>query len=101
MKRCAIIAFIIFASLGGFISIIQAADAGALQFMDPDLQLGALTNGQDVSMTFVLTNRSDKIVKIAGVDTSCHCTSVQRSPDEIPAHGSGTVEVNFNSSRSD
>jgi beta-xylosidase len=101
MKRCAIFAAILFASLGGFISIGHAANAGALQFVDPDLQLGALTNGQDVSMTFVLTNGSDKAVKILNVDTSCHCTSVQKSPDEISAHGSGAVALNFNSSRSD
>ncbi len=38
----------------------------------------ALTNGQDVSMTFVLTNRSDKIVKLVNVDTSCRCPSVEK-----------------------
>jgi len=72
-----------------------------LQFVNPDLQLGTLTTGQDVPVTFVLTNRSDNPVKIVNVDTSCHCTSVQKSPDEIPAHSSGAVELNFNSSRSD
>jgi beta-xylosidase len=101
MKPWAIAAAIVFATCGGFISIVYAAEADALQFVQPDMQLGALTNGQDVSVTFVLTNRSDKVVKIVSVDASCHCTSVEKSPDEIPAHGSGTVVVNFNSSRSD
>jgi len=101
MQPRAIIASVLFASLSGLIFSIHAAEAGALQFVQPDLEMGALTNGQDVSMTFVLTNRSDKIVKIVNVDTTCHCASVQKSPDEIPAHGSGAVELNFNSSRSD
>ena len=101
MQPRAIITSVLFASLSGLIFTIHAAEAGALQFVQPDLQLGALTNGQVVSITFELTNRSDRAVKIANVDTSCHCTSVQKSPDEIPAHGSGVVELNFNSSRSD
>ena len=101
MQPRAIIASVLFASLSGLIFSIHAAESGALQFVRPDLQLGALTNGQVVSITFELTNRSDEAVKIANVDTSCHCTSVQKSPDEIPAHGSGVVELNFNSSRSD
>jgi beta-xylosidase len=99
MKSRAIAAAVFLASLGGF--SVHAAETNALQFVNPDLQLGALTNGQEVSVTFVLTNRSDQAAKIASVDTSCRCTSVQKSPAEISAHGSGAVEVNFNSSRSD
>jgi len=101
MKSRAIIASVLFASFGGFLFSIHAAETGALQFINPDLQLGALTNGQNVPVTFMLTNRSDKVVKISDVDASCRCTSVQKSPDEIPAHGGGAVELNFNSSRSD
>ena len=99
MKSRAIATVVLLASLGGF--NVHAAETNVLQFVNPDLQLGALTNGQEVSVTFVLTNCSETAVKIAGVDTSCRCTSVQKSPAEIPAHGSGAVEVNFNSSRSD
>jgi arabinan endo-1,5-alpha-L-arabinosidase len=101
MKPCAVIAAIIFAGLGGLTFSVHGAETNALQFINPDLQLGALTNGQDVPVTFMLTNRSDQAVKIANLDISCHCTSVLKSPDEIPAHGSGAVELNFNSSRSD
>jgi beta-xylosidase len=101
VQRSAIIASALFASLGAVIFNVRAAETGALQFVQPDLPLGALTNGQEVSVTFVLTNGTDKVVKIATVDPSCHCTSVEKSPDEIPAHGSGAVELIFNSSRSD
>jgi beta-xylosidase len=52
-------------------------------------------------MTFTLTNSSDQAVKIANMDTSCRCTSIQKAPVEIPAHGSGALEVNFNSLRTD
>jgi beta-xylosidase len=99
MKSRVIAAAVFLASLGGF--NVHAAETNALRFVNPDLQLGALTNGQDVTVAFVLTNCSDTAVKIAGVDTSCRCTSVQKSPAEIPAHGSGAVEVDFNSSHSD
>jgi len=92
MKFRATIASILFAGLGGSLFNVRAVETGALQFISSDLQLGALTNGQNVSMTFVLTNRSDKIVKIVSVDTTCHCTSVLKSPSEISAHGSGAVE---------
>ena len=87
--------------LGGMNFIVRGAEGDGLQFVNADLQLGALTNDQDVSMTFVLTNCSDKAVKISNVDTSCRCTSVEKAPDEIPAHGSSALAVNFNSSRSD
>jgi beta-xylosidase len=83
------------------ISSLRGADASALQFLNPEMQLGALGGDQDVPVTFVLSNRSGKVVKIVNVDTSCRCTSVLKSPAEIPAHGGGVVDVNFNSSRSD
>jgi hypothetical protein len=94
-------AIIVCTCLGSLIFKVHAAETNALQFVNPELQLGALTNGQDVSMTFNLTNCSDQAVKIANTDTSCRCTSVQKAPDEIPAHGSGELAVDFNSSRSD
>jgi arabinan endo-1,5-alpha-L-arabinosidase len=101
MKLRLATAFVIFACLGVLTCGVHGAETNVLQFINPDLQLGALTNDQDVPVTFMLTNRSDQAVRIANVDTSCHCTSVLKSPEEIPAHGSGAVELNFNSSRSD
>ena len=80
---------------------LQGADADALQFVDPEKQLGELRGDQDVPVTFLLTNRSDKAVKIVSADTSCHCTWVLKAPAEIPAHGSGAVDLNFNSARAD
>jgi hypothetical protein len=78
----------------------STAEGGeALQFENPDLQIGAVTADQDVPVTFVLTNRSDKAVKIADADASCRCTSLQKSPEEIPAHSNGAFEWTFNSPR--
>jgi Glycosyl hydrolases family 43/Protein of unknown function (DUF1573) len=101
MKSRTIIAAMLSVCFGALIFCAHGAETEALQFVNPDLQLGAVAADQNVPVTFVLTNRSDKAVKIANVDTSCRCTSVQKAPDEIPAHGSGAVELNFNSSRSD
>jgi len=82
-------------------SRLQGADSDALQFVDSEKQLGELRGDQDVPVTFLLTNRSDKAVKIVSADTSCHCTWVLKAPAEIPAHGSGAVDLNFNSARAD
>jgi len=99
MKSRVAAAAILLVCLGIF--RLHGADTNALQFLNPEMQLGALGGDQDVPVTFVLTNRSDKAVKIVNVDTSCRCTSVLKSPAEIPAHGGGVVDVNFSSSRSD
>ena len=103
MKPRVIIAAILLAGWGGWISNIHGAETepGALQFMQPVLQLGTLTNGQTVSMTFELTNRSDRAVKIAGAEASCHCASLENAPAEIPPHGSGAIKCLFDASRSD
>jgi len=99
MKLRAIVATVLFASLAGLAFSVHAAETNALEFVQPELDLGTVTNGQTVTVSFVLTNRSDKAVKIVNVSTSCHCTVVEKSPDEIAAHGSGTVESSFNPSR--
>jgi len=95
------IAVLLAVCFGATVVEVHGADTNALRFINPEVQLGALTNGQDVPLTFVLTNASDQAVKISGVETSCHCTSVEKYPDVIAAHGSGAVEINFNTSRSD
>lgn len=99
MKLRAIIATVLFTGLAGLVFSIHAAETNALEFVQPELDLGTITNGQTVSVSFVLTNHSDKAVKIVNVSTSCHCTVVEKSPDEIAAHGSGTVESSFNPAR--
>ena len=99
MKPRAIIAAVLFAGVANLVCTIHAAETNALEFVQPELDLGTVTNGQTVSVSFMLTNHSDKAVKIVNVSTSCHCTVVGKSPDEIAAHGSGTVESSFNPSR--
>ena len=87
------------ACFGALIFSVHGAGAEALQFVNPDLQIGAVTADTNVPVMFVLTNRSDKTVKIADADSSCRCTSLEKSPEEIPAHGSGAFEWTFSSSR--
>ena len=95
MKFRALLACLLSAWCGSLL----AADAGAVQFTNPDLKLGPVGADQNVRVTFLLTNHSDKAVKIIDVDPFCRCTSVEKFPDEIPAHGSGNIELLFNSSR--
>jgi hypothetical protein len=99
MKLSAILATALFTGLAGMVYSSRAAETNALEFVQPELDLGTVTNGQIVSVSFVMTNHSNKAVKIVNVSTSCHCTVVEKSPDEIAAHGSGAVESSFNPSR--
>ena len=73
----------------------RGADTNELEFIQSERQLGTFTNAVDVPVTFVLTNRSDRTVKITFSGTTCHCTTVANAPDEIRAHGTGKVELNF------
>ena len=80
---------------------VRAADADALQFIQPEFQLGTVPYDQDVPLTFELTNRSDRAVTITYAGATCHCTTVAESPDMVPAHGRVALEVVFNTSRDD
>jgi hypothetical protein len=99
VKLRATIASVLSAGFGTLIFSVHGAGVEALQFVNPDLQIGAVTADTNVPVMFMLTNRSDKAVKIADADSSCRCTSLEKSPEEIPAHGSGAFEWTFNSSR--
>jgi len=101
MKCGLFVVFLLAAGMGASIEAVRAGDADGLQFIQPELQLGLLPYDQDFPFTFELTNRSDKAVLIANVGTSCHCTSVQKSPEVIAAHGGAALEINFNTSRAD
>jgi len=101
MKYGPLIAFLLAAGIGAAHESVRAAGADALQFIQPELELGTVPYDQDFPLTFELTNRSDQAVKLTNVDTSCHCTSAQKSPDVVPAHGHAALEINFNTSRAD
>ncbi len=52
--------------------------------------------GRDVVLaTFRFTNPSKQVVHIVGIQTACGCTDATANPNDIPAGGSGTVEVVF------
>lgn len=98
MKFRALLVCLISAACFGLISV-HADEAGAVQIANQDLKLGPVGSDQDVPVVFFLTNNSDKAVKVVDVEPACRCTSVQKAPDEIPAHGKAAVELLFNSSR--
>jgi hypothetical protein len=100
MKSCACLLKISLCGLGFLSFHLQAAGADALQFLNQDLDLGALTNGQTVAVTFVLTNRSDQTARLTDAEASCRCTSLQSFPEAIPPHSRRDVVWIFNSLRS-
>ena len=48
-----------------------------------------------VSCTFTLSNDSSSTVNILSVNTTCSCTTAKWTRSDIPAGGSGTVEVTY------
>ena len=59
---------------------------------------GTITEGQTVTHEFVIKNKSDKILKITNVNSSCGCTASQAKKKELAPGESTTIEVAFNSS---
>jgi hypothetical protein len=88
--------------LFGFTVLIlpaQASGSGAprLKFKETSWDFGKIKQGEIVSHEFVFTNEGDDTLKIERVASSCGCTAVLVSDQEIPARKQGKVEVKFNS----
>ncbi|MEI6279961.1 MAG: DUF1573 domain-containing protein [Verrucomicrobiae bacterium] len=50
---------------------------------------------KSVSVVFPFRNTGGETVGIAGIQTSCGCTSAKADCKEVPAGGAGSVEVRF------
>jgi len=48
-----------------------------------------------VVAAFPFRNSGEAALKIDGIQTSCGCTAAKAEPKEIPAGGSGSIEVRF------
>ena len=88
--------FAVIAALGLWATEVRGAGTNALEFISSEVQLGIITNSLEVPVSFELTNRSDRAIKITYTGTSCPCTSVVKSPEEIAAHSHAAVELKFN-----
>ena len=100
MKYCKATApFVCGVLLSLAITALHGAEADAVQFLKSNVSLGNLAPDQSIPLTFVLTNSSDRAVKIANTDVSCRCVSVVKAPSEIAAHAVGNIELSFSTAR--
>jgi hypothetical protein len=76
-----------------------AAGSGTprIKFKEASWDFGKIKQGEIVSHEFVFTNEGDDTLKIEQVASTCGCTAVLVSAQEIPPRKDGKVEVKFNS----
>jgi hypothetical protein len=102
IKRFLIAAVIIIAfSFGLWILRVQTAERDPWHFVVSEIVLGTMTTDQEKPVTFDIKNETDTPIKIASAEGSCRCTTLDSAPDEIPAHGIGSVRFLFNAARSE
>jgi hypothetical protein len=80
---------------------IHAAHGDPWYFIDSDISLGRMTRDQTAPVTFKIKNNTDKPLKIISAEASCRCSTLEDSPEEIPAHGVGTFKWVFSAARSE
>ncbi len=85
-------AAVLFGSLG---ASVYCAEEEAV---DPNQwDFGRIKQGEVVKHDFVLQNKTDKVLKIGRIHTSCGCTASQAGKKSLAASESTTIGVTFNS----
>jgi hypothetical protein len=80
---------------------VQEAHGDPWYFIDSDISLGRMTRDQSAPVIFKIKNNTDKPLKIISAEASCRCSTLEDSPDEIPAHRVGTFKWVFSAARSE
>ena len=69
-----------------------------LTFSTPEHDFGKVKAGEKVGCIFSYTNTGDADLVIASASASCGCTVPKFDKKPVPAGGSGTIEVVFDTS---
>lgn len=81
--------------------LLLAACSGAgpadIELAQTSVDLGVVTNGEVREMSTAVFNRGSAPLLIEAVTTSCGCTSAAVEPTIVPAGGSGTLVVTYDS----
>ena len=71
------------------------AKVGTLVIKTPDFDFGTVRSGTAVEHDYVVENNGTAAVRISQVRSSCGCTVVQASKEDIPPGGKSSVHVRF------
>ena len=71
------------------------AKVGTLIIKAPDFDFGTVRSGTTVEHDYVVENNGTVAVRISQVRSSCGCTVVQASNEDIPPGGKSTIHVRF------
>ena len=71
------------------------AKPGTLVIKAPDFDFGTVRSGTAVEHDYVVENNGTAAVRITQVRSSCGCTVVQASKEDIPPGGKSTIHVRF------
>ncbi len=87
------------ALVGVMVLFLAACAKGApdLDLGQDEVDLGQVINGQISRIEVPVQNAGNAPLKIEAVSTSCGCTTATVEPLEIPAGGTGTLRVEFDS----
>jgi len=77
-----------------FLSLVGPAFAG-LEWETKFRDVRAEPADKSVSVVFPFRNTGAETLAIAGIQTSCGCTSAKADCKEVPAGGTGSVQVRF------
>lgn len=85
-------------ALGGLL-LVSCSSGGEpdISLAQQSAQLGVVTNGEVRGLTTEVLNRGQAPLIIEAVTTSCGCTSATVEPATIPAGGTGTLKVTYDS----
>jgi hypothetical protein len=82
-------------STPGSSAAIDSTSAPYIYFKEDSHDFGKVTQGEEVSYTFVFENRGKSNLVIKDVQTSCGCTVPRYEQKPVPPGKAGTVELVF------
>ena len=88
------------ATLVLLLAVLLAACGGGtpdIELAESQTDLGVVTNGETPTIEIAVRNLGEGDLVIEGVSTSCGCTSASITPEVIPAGGTGTLAIRYDS----
>ncbi|MFH1147588.1 MAG: rhodanese-like domain-containing protein [Pseudomonadota bacterium] len=79
--------------MAGFRHEAACGDAGASSEYGAVFDFGVIETASEVKHSFVIPNKRSDVLRVSRVVSSCDCLHILSYPDEIPAGGSGKLEI--------
>ncbi len=82
------------------LAVLLAACGGGtpdIELAESQTDLGVITNGEIPTIEIAVRNLGNGDLVIEAVTTSCGCTTASITPEVIPAGGTGTLAIRYDS----